>query len=418
MRVLVSSFGSRGDIHPFIALGLELAARGHSVVFALERPFIPLAADLGFPTVTLTGDPSMLAPHADLLREGSNALASLTLAWRIYIEPTLTAKLEELDAPCRRADVVVSPPVHVAAALAADRRRVPWVSVSLSPAIPSAELDPQEYPFPMPEVLRRLLNRLAWALGDVFLRRVADPAVNRLRHAHGLGPIRGALRVDAARAAAAALAVSPALLTPPPDWPPTLAVTGFCFWDAPDGQDVPPELGEFLAEPGPVVAVTIGSFDGGSGDRVARFFQETANAASSLNVRVLLIGPADARSVDGASRVLAVPYAPFSYVFERCQAVIHHGGIGTLAQALRAGVPSLAVPWGFDQFFNAAQVKRRGLGLTVPFRSYSRERAARALERLLADNRFKTAAAAHAVAIAAENGPRTLACLVESVGHA
>lgn len=147
-----------------------------------------------------------------------------------------------------------------------------------------------------------------------------------------------------------------------------------------------------------------------------RSYRTSIAAIRRINARALVIGVAPEVLPDPLPEgVFALPFAPFSQVYPRCIAVIHHGGPYTVAEALRAGVPSLVVPWGIDQFFTAAQVERLGVGLWRQHRFYTVERAARALSTLIQGVRYKERVQAIAAQIAQEDGVATLCEAIEAI---
>jgi UDP:flavonoid glycosyltransferase YjiC (YdhE family) len=136
-----------------------------------------------------------------------------------------------------------------------------------------------------------------------------------------------------------------------------------------------------------------------------QFFQRSLAVVSEAGARAVVIGVPHDRLPDPLPReVCAVPYAPFSTVYPRCAAVIHHGGIGTVAQALRAGVPMFMVPWGVDQFYHSAQVARIGAGRWLQRNVYTVERAVPLLGELLNDSSYRQRAQTLAARIASEDG--------------
>jgi UDP:flavonoid glycosyltransferase YjiC (YdhE family) len=145
-------------------------------------------------------------------------------------------------------------------------------------------------------------------------------------------------------------------------------------------------------------------------------FQAGIAAIRQAGARALVIGaPADTLPDPLPDDILALPFAPFSQVYPRCAAVIHHGGIGTLAQSLRAGVPALVVPWGVDQFFAGAQLARVGAGRWVRRPAFTADRGARDLAALLEDPGYRKRAQAIAAQIAAEDGVSAFADLLEKL---
>ena len=416
-RVVLSTFGSAGDLNPFVALGLRLRERGHDVVFAVEENFQPAVRALGFTVSALSGDSeTALRPYARRVFASGNALASLRTLLRQYLLPTLPAKIADLCATCAGADLLVAASSQLAASSVVDLTGVPWASVVVGPStLPSAFIEAMPMPAALPPTLRTASNRLAWALGGVALRRMVDQPVNRIRAGFGLAPRRDLLWTGNLSPTATAVAVSPAFLSAPPDWPGGVHMTGFCFWDGAAGWTEPAELVAFMETTDPVVAVTAGSIAPEIEDAFAPFFYASVAGIRARGGRALVIGasPSLAADLRGAG-VLTLPFAPYSAVFPRCAAVIHHGGIGTVAQCLRAGVPELVVPGGLDQPFNAAQVARLGVGLWRPRRGFTAERAAKALGALLSQTTYRERAVTTADAIGREDGAGALCALVET----
>jgi UDP:flavonoid glycosyltransferase YjiC (YdhE family) len=415
-RIVVTTIGSAGDLNPFIAVGLELRTRGHDVHFAVEERMRPPLEELGFAVHHLSGDgKTALAPYSRQMFGAMNPFASVRVIVWHYILPTLPAKIEELRRACEGADLLVSAAVQIAAGAVADLTRMPWASIALTPVtLPSAYLEPQPPIFPIPSALQRIYNRSGWAMGDAVLRQMVDRPVNAVRRRFGLEPRRDILQWGNLSTQLTTVAVSPAFVPRPPDWPAFARMTGFCFWDTPGTWREPPELTAFLAEPGPVVAVSTGSMAPELGDAFARFYQISLSAILRAGARALAIGADPSILPDPLpGGVYALPFAPFSQIYPRCAAVIHHGGIGTTAQGLRAGIPALVIPWGADQFFDGAQVRRIGAGLWMQRRFYNEGRATCALDALLHDARYAEGARAVAAKIAAEDGPRALCDALE-----
>lgn len=415
-RIVITSYGSTGDLNPFLAIAVALRDRGHDVAFAVEESMAPPVTALGFPVRRLSGDMERdLLPYQREMFGGGSPFASVGAIVTHYIAPTLRARIEELRAACAEADLLLSSASQMAARAAAELTGVPWISVALSPTFASRYLIPQPQRVTLPAALQHTVNRVSWAMGNAVLRRIVDRPINAVRAEFGLPPGRDLLSYGSLSRVSSAVAVSPTFAARPPDWPSYLRVTGFCFWDSPATWSEPPELTALLDGAQPVVAVSTGSMAPSVKRQFADFFAASVAAIRSLGARALVIGtdPASLPEVplDGAS--LIVPFAPFSSVYPRCAAVIHHGGIGTLAQALRAGVPSLVVPWGADQFFTAGQVSRIGAGRWLPRRGYSAERARTSLGALLNDDDYRHSAQAIAAKIATEDGPGAICAAVE-----
>jgi UDP:flavonoid glycosyltransferase YjiC (YdhE family) len=175
---------------------------------------------------------------------------------------------------------------------------------------------------------------------------------------------------------------------PQPDWPPALRLTGFPLFDESDpskaadldGGAETQDLRRFLDEGGAPIAFTPGTANA----HAQRFLQAGVEAAVRLNRRALLLtrrGHQVPRDLPPSIR--HVSYAPFSQLLPRCAALVHHGGIGTCAQALAAGIPQLVMPMGFDQPDNAARLKRLGVGAALVPAKFTGARVASELTTLL-----------------------------------
>lgn len=417
-RILLTTFGSSGDLNPFLAVGLELRARDHQVTFAVERNFQAQVVALGFPFVPLTGEAeSALMDHADTLISRSTPLASLRILMNEVILPALRPKITELRAACAEADVMVSSAQQLAASFVADLTHIPWASIALSPVlIPSAYIEPQPSPVPIPPALQTIANRASWAMGMMAVRQLWDVPINRVRAEYGLAPRRDVAQTGNLSRDLTALAVSPAYTPRPPDWPTWVHQTGFCFWDTPDAWHEPPELTAFLSGDRPVVALSSGSVADKVGSAFDPMYAAGIAAIRKAGARALVIGaPSEALPNPLPDDVQAVNYAPFSRIYPRCAAAIHHGGIGTLAQSLRAGIPALVVPWGVDQFFAGAQLARVGAGRWLRRPDFTAERGAREIAALLAELSYRNRATAIAQQIAAEDGVGAFITLLEKM---
>lgn len=418
-RIIISSFGSSGDLNPYLALGLGLRQRGHEVSFAVEESFRPPIERAGFPVHRLTGDAyTMLAPYANRMYGGMTPFAAISVILRRYILPTLRPKVDELRAVCADTDLLILSPTHFAGAIAAELARVPSITIALTPTFRSRDIVPSPQPFDLPAPVQHLANDAAWALGNASLCRLVDRPINAVRAEYSLPPRRDLMSTGSLSRTYSAVATSPAFLAPPPDWPPYLHMTGFLFWDGAEDWREPPELADFFDGAKPVVAVSSGSMAPAVAATFARFFATSVAAVRRAGARALVIGAASGILPDPLpSDVLALDYAPFSRIYPRCAALVHHGGIGTTAQGLRVGVPALIVPWGADQFFNACQLARIGAGRWMYRQRFTPARAAHALDALLHDKRYHERAATISQQIAGEDGVGTLCDAIGGVLH-
>jgi rhamnosyltransferase subunit B len=416
--IVVTTFGSTGDLNPFIALGLALRSRGHEVIFAVEANFQKQLSLLGFPVRLLTGDQEKaLAPFRQQIFNNEQPLTSLNLLVDHYILPSLPAKVAELREICQQADLLISVAPQFAASIVAEVLHIPWVSVILLPStLPSAQVAAQSLPMRLPASLQRLSNRFSWFVGGLFLRQIVDKPINNVRRTFHVPPRSNLMWTGNLSPRLSILAVSSAFLPRPDDWPEYIKMTGFCFWDRPVDWQFPEILKAFLHADKPVVAVTAGSVAPEERALFAAYYQTSVESILACGARALVINaPANIAFAEQRDEVLQLPFVPFSEVFPACAAVIHHGGIGTIAQCLRAGVPSLVVPGGLDQPFNAAQVVQRKAGLWIPRKHYTTRRAEHALKALLSTPDYGKRAREIQEQILQEDGVATSCIAVEQI---
>lgn len=373
-RIIISTAGSSGDINPFIAIGKELHARGHELVFAVPEQMINTVAGEGFavhllPTPTVEDEQR----YAQDVYGRPSLLGSMKGAAQKSLLPSLRGHIEALRVACERADLLIAASTHIPASFVADLTGIPWASVALTPLlIPSEYIEPYPHTLPIPGPIHRFTTRMSWAVGSAMLRQLGDREINALRASYDLPPRRDFLLAGNSSTTFTAVAASPAFVPRPPDWPDYVHLTGFCFWDKPMAWREPEALRAFFAAGRPVIAASSGSQAPGVGQVFDDFYRTSIAAIRNAGARALVIGASPEALPDPLPPdVIALPFAPFSAIYPRCAAVIHHGGIGTTAQALRAGVPMLVVPWGFDQFFSGAQITRIGAGRWMRRRSYS-----------------------------------------------
>jgi len=415
-RIVMTTLGSSGDLHPFLALALGLRARGHAIHFATEAIHEARITALGFPMTSLTGDSElMLAPYSHDLFERSNPLPSVRVLYHEWIIPTLRPRIEELRALVANADFLISSAQQIASHIVAELTGIRWASVALTPLVVLAPgVEALALP-PMPEALKRALADAAPTVTAPVFRRLLDDPINAIRAEYGLPPRAGMLTTGPLSHHFTAIACSPAFVPPSPVWPPWAKTTGFLFWDTPEDWTEPESLSAFFNGLLPVVAVSSGSMSERVPHFFDRFYRTSLNAIWSAGARALVIGaPPHALPDPLPEWVYAIPYAPFSHIYPRCGAVIHHGGIGTTAQGLRAGVPQMIVPWGGDQFFDGAQITRLGAGHWMTRRAYKPAKATKALRTLLTMPRYQQAASAIAKQIAGEDGVTTLCDAIEA----
>jgi UDP:flavonoid glycosyltransferase YjiC (YdhE family) len=383
-RLVLSSTGTWGDFLPFIALGKRLQARGHHVRLAVNPTVVRTALEAGLDAVPCG------RPYGEAERRAEAAepwdphgAAALHQLWDTMDVP---GNYRDLFAACRDADLLIGSWLQQAAPLVHERLGVPWVTVVLQAA-------PIEATQPGPE----------WqGFVDDFRKRLGLPAIPQ-----GQDWSRELILV----------ASSPHFSESHYTSFPQARVTGFWFPDelAVDWQP-DPTLATFLRSGSAPLLLTFGSMVVPRASEVVAMHLEAAR----ITGRRLLIqrgwsnlesGPA-APSVDPGT-CLFIDYAPHSWLFPRVAAVIHHGGIGTLALALRCGCPVLVEPLAYDQVFNARRVLALRVGMSVYPHLLTADRLARSLEERVLTPKTREHARRLAALLQQEDGLATACDLIE-----
>ena len=386
MRWLLTSWGSHGDLHPFLAVGRGLRARGHEVTL-VGHPDWQAETEMAGLRFVSTGEPSredFIRDHPEVLSMKWGGLVSLHTLVHRAIAPGFEHVLAALRAEAPGHDAMVAHHFAFPAPMVAELDGIPWATVSLAPGVvPSAYSLPGAFfgragrgPF------GRTWNRFIWSTGQRITRRMVDPVVNGLRRKHGLGPIRDAI-FEAHSPLLNLQLYSEHFAPRPPDWSREKRLAGFCFYDPPEAK-LDPGVEEFLAGGERPVLVTLGST---AVQNAGGFYQSAAETLEAMGLRgILLIGPEKNRPARLPKTILAVSYAPYGLLMPWVCAVIHQCGIGTLSHTLRAGVPSVACPFAFDQPNNARRLEALGVAEVVPPHQHTARHFEQALRRLFSGN--------------------------------
>lgn len=376
MKCILTAIGSAGDVHPMIGIGRGMADRGHDVVLIANGHFTEPARRAGLRLVPLgtedeylrlADDPNLWHP-----KKGFKYIArSLTPHLRTHYD--LIAAEHE---PGRT--VGAGTTLSLAARVAQDKLGFPFATVHLQPSIFRSVREPSDYGVPMPRsrVGRRVFY---WLVDRLFMDASYRGPVNRLRRDLGLPPI-GHIN-DYWHAPDLSIGLFPDWYArPASDWPPQTRVTGFPLYDESDHQTPDPSLAAWLDEGDAPIAFTWGS----AMMHAREHFALAVQACGALKRRGLLLTRFTQQLPPNLpTGVRHVAYAPFSAVLPRCAAVVHHGGIGTTAQALAAGIPQLITPFSHDQPDNAARVRRLGAGASISPRDLTADALTAALAKLL-----------------------------------
>lgn len=418
MRIVMMALGSRGDVQPFVALAAGLAARGHAVRLLTYAAFADLVEGRGVSLVPVEGDIRQDLESdaaAKMFDAGASPLA-VAGAMRAVSERHAPGWARALLEAARTADVII--PTGATAFIGAtvsEKLGIPYIQAYPQPSLPTRFFPSPLIPPPKGKS-SGLGNWLqGWAVA-LFFWQVFRPVVNRLRREVFelppyplLGPY-WRMRRDGWPVL---LGHSPSVLAKPADWPPGAHVTGYWFLDNPDWQ-MPFELAEFLAGGPRPVYVGFGSMV--PGDPAATAAKLVA-ALRRAGCRAIMAGGWGGLRPEGPTPdIFWLDGAPHDHLFRHVDLVIHHGGAGTTAAGLRAGVPAVIVPFLADQFFWAWQLEKMGVsGGTVRHRDLDADRLAAAIRRCLDDPAIRQRAAFLGRRIRGEDGVGEAVRVIEGV---
>jgi rhamnosyltransferase subunit B len=402
-RIVITTIGSLGDLHPKIAIALELRNRGHTVIFATQNVYQAKIEALGFEFHEIRphaiDDPAELARIIDVKK-------GVEYFIRQWLLPNLRETYTDLMDIAKGADFIISGEIVYATRLVAEKLGIRWASSALPPSSFFSAYDPPVLaPFTFLAKLRPLgvaVNRAVIDFAKSVTESWAEP-IHQLRRELELPELVGNPLIDDKFSPYLVLAMfSPVLAKPQPDWAANTVVTGFTFYDDDQNKaELPAKLQQFLDAGEPPIIFTLGS---AAVLNPGFFYQESIQATTRLNRRAVLLMGRNPLPKKLPKEIIAIDYAPYSKLFPHACAIVHQGGIGTTAQALQAGCPTLVVPYLGDQPDNAARVKRLGTSRTIVRNQYSASRVAKELSELLKNPSYTAKALEVGQIVRTENG--------------
>src|ERR1041385_1907218 len=412
MRIVLNTFGSFGDIHPYMALAMELQRRGHTPVVATMEIYREKIEGVGVEFAPVRPDfPQPKEQDPELIEKIMEPITGPRFLTEEVIFPAVRDRSADLLKAVEGAHLLVTHPGAPAGPLLGRKIGMPWISTVLAPLSFYSAYDPPVPPFW--QWTRHLSVLGPGVMG--FLMRLTQStykakAVTDFRAELGLADT-GNPMFEGQHSPRLVLALfSKVFAQPQPDGPKQPEIPAFCFYDGNRETHMSPELIRFLDTGEPPIIFPLVS----SAVWVARdFFQESIEAAGRLSRRaVLLIG--DERNLPGSlpEGIIAVDYVPYQSILPRACAVVHHGGVGTTSQGLRAGVPTLIVPFAFDQPDNAEHARKMGTSRTLYRNNYRAPRVANELRQLLTQPSYARRALEVRQRLQQEDGPGRAADLI------
>ncbi len=332
MRIVLTNFGTIGDVQPFLALAVQLRERGHEPIMAFSPQYEQFVAARQLPFVPV--GPDMQAAQRDINQAWvtmpeSAAQMQAILSPLMELLPKAFATLREL---CRGADLLVSGPAQPAARMIHELTGIPFVSVQLSNF---------------------------GGAGPPALQAASAALLNPFRVEQGLPPLANPLTLDANSPQLALYAISRHVLPRPADWPAHYHLTGYFFLDDAEAE-IEQELEEFVAAGERPLVITFGSMAGTDPQQLTTLFLEAVEIAGCR--AIIQQNWAGLDTAHLPPQVYAAGYVPHAWLFPRAGCIVHHGGGGTAGAVFRAGVPSVFVPHGqiFDQHYIAILAQELG----------------------------------------------------------
>lgn len=388
MRVVLTSFGSTGDTQPFIALARELQQSGHEPILALSPNFKMRAEanDIAFapigPELKLSDIRGMITLQMSLDDPIRQALHFVNT-----VMPAVPQMFSDLVDICQGADVLISSPHQITGRMVHERLNIPFATVHLSHF---------------------------GGLGSKHLREASAPVINKCRAQEGLPPLFDPLTTDAISSQLALFAVSKCIVRQK-SRPPAQHVTGFFYLEEKNWQP-DPALVEFVNNGERPVVLTFGSVVHDDPEKMTNLILK---ALSIVGCRTIIQRGWSGLAKDALpENLLAVDFVPHDWLFQHASCVVHHGGAGTTAATLRAGVPAVVVPHTLDQPIWGEFARALGCaGAVIPCARLTAENLAAAITCTLNNPSHRQAAHKISSFIGDENGVKTACGLIEGVAQ-
>lgn len=392
-HILLLPFGTSGSVFPFIWLGRRLVERGHRVTMVTSPVYEGSARRAGLGFLAPEGDEleAMLADPAMWMPE-RGARVGFEHAGRAAA--SINAAVGRVIAESGRPDLMLAPMITFGARMAREKHRIPLITVHLYPA---AMMSAAEVPLVYSSIcLLRLLpywlRKACFNLPSPF-DKFALPAIRKACLDIGVPPPRR-LWKEWHHSPDGVLALYPDWFgSPQPDWPHNTFQWDFPLEDMAQERPLEAKLAQFLdAGEAPVI------FTAGSGNfHVRAFFETAAKLVRHIGCRAVFLTKAvDQVPPELPDSIIVCAYAPFSQILPRSRVMVHHGGIGTLSQCLKAGVPQLIVAMSLDQPDNAERIEKIGAGLGMKSTRFNFDKALPLLQRCLNDKTFRLHAGKYA----------------------
>ena len=418
MRIVIVALGSRGDVEPYIALGEGLKKAGHYVRLISHQNFATLVNSHGVEFWSIESNVQDIAQSSEMSEriEKGNFLAVISQMKKEAERQAISSAQTGLKA-CEGMNMVIAGigGLFVGISLA-EKFRLPLLQAYYIPFTPTRAFPSFLFP-KLPQWLGGFSNRFSFHIMRQIIWqgfRSTDKLMRKQVLNLPATSFWGPYKANQVHKCPILYGFSPSVIPPPADWSSNTHVTGHWFLDPPADWAPPQELVDFIDDGSPPIYIGFGSMSSRNPQEAANLVVKALELSKQRGI--ILSGWGGLQKADLPKSVFMVDSVPFSWLFPRVGAVVHHGGAGTTAYGLRAGIPSIVVPFFGDQPFWGQRVKELGIGPEpIPFRKLTVERLARAIRITLTDPTMRQNAADLGLKIQAEDGIAKAVAIISKI---
>jgi len=394
VKICILTIGTRGDVQPYIALGLGLKAAGHEVTISTLDEFKPLVFQHGLLHYTLRGD-FLKAAQSAVGKKGGNTLRVI----RQYVEMAKDTLADEW-ASAQKAELLIYNPAAFGGYHIAEKLGVPAFAAFPAPLYsPTKEFPSPFLPFRSLGAFNKLSHQIFARMGPTMYRKPINQFRKDVLH---LQPAKGE-NILHNGPITKLYAYSEAVVPRPVDWDESSVVTGYWFLDTPANWQPDPELVRFLQEGSKPMYIGFGSMFMSSGKQKAEIALQALRLAGQRGILATGLGGLIAENA--SKDILILDSAPHDWLFSKVAAVVHHGGAGTTGAAIRAGKPQIICPFVGDQFFWGRRIADLGVSSSpIPQAKLTAKNLADAIKYAVSDNNIQQHSLSLGETIRAENG--------------
>jgi UDP:flavonoid glycosyltransferase YjiC (YdhE family) len=411
MKVTVITLGSHGDVQPFIALGAGLVKRGHCVKIATFSSFRDYILSYGFEYAPIAGDAKTVIKY--LIGEDVKP-AEYFKNLSTLLTPIKDQFLKDIFNACEGSDIILYTVLGSVTYHAAEKLKIPCIRAFFCPLDPTGDFPTMTAPI-IP--LGKLYNKFTYFVGDRMWSNATRKHLNSWRQEMGLEKIRPfsfPYRRLMGGKVHTLYPISPSVVPKPEGWGDELHITGFWFLNENFDWQPPEDLVQFLNSGKKPIYIGFGSMVGGSFSYALNTVLESLEKTGQR--AILAAGWGGLSKVDLPDYVYKAEFIPHNWLFKRVAAVIHHGGAGTTGAGLRAGIPSIIIPFGGDQPFWGEQIYRLGVGpKPIPRKKLTAEKLTYAINEAKNNQKIINKAAALGEKLRNEDGVSEAVDIIERV---